>query len=94
MVRLSYSGRTDRGMAVEGLREVLRVAKWGQRPVVWIDDDYRLLPGSRSHIDPILAKVRGPVTHAQKAYQYKTENTNEYVRTIYDVSGVVLEEVL
>jgi hypothetical protein len=104
MIDLRYTGRTDKGMGVEISRELFRHARWGVHPVVWIDDDTALTPSggacsigapsTMSHTDPILARVRGPINQQRRMYSYLQQDGSYHVRSVHDVNGVTLEEVL
>jgi len=91
IVRLTYSGLVDRGMGSNEVRDLLRRARWGVNPVVWMDYDS---PPYDVCDNPVLAFVRNGITMQHKSYVYQSENSVNYVRSIHDVSGVVLEEVL
>ena len=101
-IELAYTGRIDQGMGVDIVRELYRHARWGVHPVAWIDDDTALTPNhntcaqasTMSHVDPILAKVTGPMSQQRRAYSYEQQDGSYHTRNILDVGGLVLEEVL
>lgn len=95
-ISVAYTGNTDRGMGKTDVHEMFRMCRWGTTPIVWIDNDDQIdgIRSGQCHRDPILARVRGPVSQQRVAYNRLTQDGITYSRNIMDVGGIVLEEVL
>lgn len=94
-ISMTYTGLQDRGGSVDEVIRAFEACRHGVDPVVWVDDttaivaDYLL-----GHCDPILAQVASPVTQRHVAFNYVAEDGSNHIRSINDLDGVTLEEVL
>jgi hypothetical protein len=94
IISLAYTGQIDRGMARSKTHNMLHTLAGGERPVVWIDDDSILDVSNNAHHDPILAHVLGDLQQSRKAYSEETYAGTTWIRSVLDVSGIRLEEVI
>lgn len=98
-IQLKYVGQTDMGMGTSPIHELFRFGGGGEYPIAWLDDD-TVLDSSENyvHSDPILARMMGPATQTRRSYnnlvQAESSNVDPFIRNIWEVGGLALEEII
>jgi hypothetical protein len=107
-ISLSYTGIVERGLGVNPVVDLNRALGWGENPLVFVDDadilrygDFLIgsAPyGKYTHPNPILARMVDGYQLSRVAMSYEAEHTGleavDLTRSIVDVSGIRLEEVV
>jgi hypothetical protein len=105
-ISLSYTGVVERGLGINPVVDLNRALGWGEYPLVFIDDADILrygdggspTYGKYTHPNPILARMVDGYQLTRAAMIYESENNGDanldLTRSIVDVSGIRLEEVV
>jgi hypothetical protein len=103
-LNLKYTGIIDQGMGKEEVLRTLEFSRWGERPLVWLDDSSPL-DANLYHHDPILVRVASGISHSRQCYFAENDilakpasgspyATTQVIENIVDVDGVELEEII
>ena len=98
-ISLGYTGVQEKGFGVNPVVDLNRTLGWGENPLIFIDDVSVLnYDGDYTHPLPILTRMVNGYQMQRVVYNRESEHQGDesldLTRTVVDISGISLEEVI